>query len=121
MAEEASERIRIDASPEQCLVVVLDFERYSEWARDVKQVTILERDAEGRGERVEFRAAGLGKSFRYTLAYDYSELPTAFSWSLVEGEGLRRLDGSYRFEPDGRHPPGSTTSSRSTSRSRCRA
>lgn len=101
MAEEASERIRIDASPEQCLVVLLDFERYSEWARDVKQVTILERDAEGRGERVEFRAAGLGKSFRYTLAYDYSDLPTSFSWSLVEGEGLRRLDGSYRFEPDG--------------------
>lgn len=101
MAEEASERIRIDASREQCLAVVLDFERYSDWARDVKQVTILDRDAEGRGERVEFRAAGLGKSFRYTLLYDYADLPTSFSWSLVEGEGLRRLDGSYRFEPDG--------------------
>ena len=83
------------------IAVVLDFEQYPEWAKDVKQVTILERDADGRGSKVEFRAAGLGKSFRYTLAYDYSDLPKAFSWELVEGEGLRRLDGSYRFEPDG--------------------
>jgi ribosome-associated toxin RatA of RatAB toxin-antitoxin module len=100
VAEQASERIRIDATRERCLEVVLDFERYPDWARDVKQVTILERDEEGRGARVEFRAAGLGKSFRYTLQYDYSELPTAFSWELLEGEGLRRLDGSYRFEPE---------------------
>jgi uncharacterized membrane protein len=100
VAETASERIRIDAPREACLAVVLDFERYPEWARDVKQVTVLERDGDGRGEKVEFRAAGLGKSFRYTLAYDFSELPTAFSWALVEGEGLRRLDGSYRFESE---------------------
>ena len=43
----------------KCLVVVLDFERYPDWARDVKQVTILERDAEGRGDegRVPRRGA----------------------------------------------------------------
>jgi uncharacterized membrane protein len=100
VAETASERIRIDAPREACLEVVLDFERYPEWARDLKQVTVLERDDEGRGDKVEFRAAGLGKSFRYTLAYDYSQLPESFSWTLVEGEGLRKLDGSYRFEPE---------------------
>jgi uncharacterized membrane protein len=100
VAETASERIRIDAPREECLAVVLDFEHYPDWARDVKQVTVFETDADGRGDKVEFRAAGLGKSFRYTLAYDFSELPDAFSWSLVEGEGLRRLDGSYRFEPE---------------------
>jgi len=100
VAEQASERIRIDAPSAACLEVVLDFEGYPQWARDVKQVTILDRDAEGRGEHVEFRAAGLGKSFKYTLEYDYSELPSGVSWTLVEGEGLRRLDGSYRFEPE---------------------
>jgi uncharacterized membrane protein len=100
VAETASERIRIDASREEILQVLLDFERYPEWARDLKQVSVVERDAENRGDQVEFRAAGLGKSFRYTLQYDYSELPNAFSWALVEGEGLRRLDGSYRFESE---------------------
>ena len=31
----------------------------------------LERDAEGRGTRVEYRAAALGKSIHYVLEYDY--------------------------------------------------
>ena len=66
----------------------------------MKEVKILERDEEGRGAQVEFRAAALGKSIRYMLEYDYSELPTAFSWKLVEGDMLRRLDGTYRFEPE---------------------
>jgi uncharacterized membrane protein len=100
VAEQASERIRIDAPRDKCLQVVLDFEHYPDWARDLKEVTVKERDAEGRGAHVEFRAAGLGKSFRYTLEYDYSQLPSSFSWRLVEGEGLRRLDGSYRFETE---------------------
>jgi hypothetical protein len=100
VAETASERIRIDASREAILEVLLDFERYPDWARDLKQVTVVRRDGEDRGDQVEFRAAGLGKSFRYTLQYDYAQLPDAFSWALVEGEGLRRLDGSYRFESE---------------------
>ncbi len=101
MAEQASERIRIDATRDDCLAVVLDFESYPTWANDVKQVTVIERDDQGRGAKVEYRAAGLGKSMRYTLVYDYSALPESFTWTLAQGEGLRALDGSYRFDSDG--------------------
>jgi ribosome-associated toxin RatA of RatAB toxin-antitoxin module len=101
MAETASERIRIDASPQRCYEVAVDFERYPDWAQDVKQVTVLERDADNRGARVEYRAAALGRSTRYVLEYDYGEAPAAFSWQLVEGDMLRQLDGRYGFEPDG--------------------
>jgi len=101
MAEHANERIRIDASIEECLGVVLDFENYPSWARDLKQVTIQERDAEGRGALVEFRAAAMGQSFKYVLKYDYSSMPDSFSWVLDSGEKLRQLDGTYRFEPEG--------------------
>lgn len=101
MAEQASERIRIDASPQRCYEVAIDFERYPAWARDLRDAAILERDEQGRGTRVEFRAAGLGQSFRYVLAYDFSRAPEEFSWQLVESDRLRALDGSYRFEPDG--------------------
>lgn len=101
MAEQASERIRIDAPPERCLAVALDVEDYPRWARDVKQVTVLERGPDGRAATVEFRAAALGKSTRYTLAYDYSDLPGSFSWKLLDSDMLRTLDGTYRFEPDG--------------------
>jgi hypothetical protein len=101
MADEAHEQISVAAPPEQCWAIATDYERYPEWAKDVKHAAVLERDAYGRGKRVEYRVAGLGRSIRYVLAYDYGEEPAAFSWELVEGDVLRRLDGRYGFEADG--------------------
>jgi uncharacterized membrane protein len=101
MTDTANERIRVEAPAERCWDVAVDFESYPEWVRDVKEARVVERDAEGRGHRVEFRAAALGKSLRYVLEYDYSDAPNSFSWKFVEGDMLRRLDGTYRFEPEG--------------------
>jgi uncharacterized membrane protein len=101
MTETASERIRVEAPADRCWDVAVDFESYPEWARDVKEIKILERDAEGRGSRVEYRVAALGKSIRYVLQYEYSGAPESFSWKLVEGDMLRSLDGTYRFEAQG--------------------
>jgi len=101
VTDTASERIRVDASADRCFDVAVDFESYPEWLRDVKEAKILEVDEEGRGKRVEFRAAALGKSIRYVLEYDYSAAPEQFSWRFAEGDMLRKLDGTYRFESDG--------------------
>jgi len=101
MTDTASERIKVEASADRCYDVAIDFESYPEWLRDVKEAKILEVDDEGRGLRVEFRAAALGKSIRYVLEYDYTSAPNAFSWRFAEGDMLRRLDGTYRFEPEG--------------------
>ena len=101
MTDTASERIKVEAPADRCYDVAIDFESYPEWLRDVKEAKILEVDSEGRGLRVEFRAAALGKSIRYVLEYDYAAAPGAFSWRFVEGDMLRRLDGTYRFEPEG--------------------
>jgi len=98
MADEAHDQISVAASPERCWAVATDYERYADWAKDVKHAAVLERDEQGRGTRVEYRVAGLGRSIRYVLVYDYGEAPDAFSWSLVEGDVLRRLDGRYGFE-----------------------
>src|SRR6185312_4971113 len=101
MTETASERIRVEAPADRCFDVAIDFESYPEWAKDVKSARILETDGEGRGTSVEFRAAALGRSIRYVLDYDYSDAPEAFSWQFREGDMLKRLDGRYRFEPEG--------------------
>ena len=100
MAEEAHERIHVDASPERCFELATDYEDYPSWAKDVKSASVLERDDQDRGKKVEYRAAALGRSVRYILEYDYSEAPAAFSWKFVEGDMLRRLDGRYGFEAD---------------------
>jgi len=101
VAEQAHEQIRVEASPGRCYEVAIDFERYPDWAKDVKQATVVARDGEGRGDKVEYRVAGLGKSIHYTLQYDFGDAPASFSWRLLEGDMLRKLDGTYRFEADG--------------------
>ena len=99
--EQASETVTIRAAPERCYEIALAFERYPEWAADIKQVHVLERDAQGRGTRVAYRAGALGQSIRYTLAYDHSDAPRVLAWVQAEGDLTRKLDGSYVFEPDG--------------------
>ena len=101
MADEARESIHIEARPAQCYAVAIDFDRYPEWATDVKQVEVLERDGEGRGSRVRYQISALGKTIGYTLGYDYTDAPGGFSWTLERADYLTRLDGAYRFDPDG--------------------
>lgn len=96
MAESVAEHTVIEASRQQCLEVLLDFESYPQWARDLKDATVLERDGEGRGVEVRFRAAGMGYSTSYTLRYDYSD-PDRLAWQLIKGDLTRKLDGHYGF------------------------
>ncbi len=97
MIDQATETEHVAASPSRCFDVAVDFERYPEWARDVKEANILERDPSGRATKVEFRASALGRSTHYTLSYDYSQAPERISWSLVEGDIMRAIDGAYTF------------------------
>jgi ribosome-associated toxin RatA of RatAB toxin-antitoxin module len=98
MTDRATERITIAATPERCFEVVLDFERYPEWAADIKEVKVLDRDETGRGTRVQYRTAAMGRSAHYTLAYQYGENPLQMEWVLADGDIMRRLDGEYRFD-----------------------
>ena len=97
MEEQVTERMVIRASPGYCYEVLTDFERYPEWAADIKAVTIDERDEQGRPAEVTFRAAAFGRSTSYTLRYDYSGSPSKLSWEQVRGDATRRLEGSYEI------------------------
>jgi ribosome-associated toxin RatA of RatAB toxin-antitoxin module len=99
--DQATDTEHVAASASRCFDVAVDFERYPEWARDVKEANVLERDASGRATKVEYRASALGRSTHYTLSYDYSQAPERISWSLVEGDIMRVIDGAYTFFPSG--------------------
>ena len=101
MLDQATETETIAASPQRCFDVAIDFERYPEWAHDVKEANVLERDAQGRATKVEYRASALGRSTHYTLAYDYSQAPERLSWTLTEGDIMRVIDGAYDFSGEG--------------------
>jgi ribosome-associated toxin RatA of RatAB toxin-antitoxin module len=99
--DQATDTEHVASSASRCFDVAVDFERYPEWARDVKEANVLERDASGRATKVEYRASALGRSTHYTLSYDYSQAPERISWSLVEGDIMRVIDGAYTFSPSG--------------------
>lgn len=99
MSDKATERTTIHAGPQRCFDVAIAFERYPKWARDVKEVTVLRRDDDGKGLEVEFRAAAMGRSTRYVLAYDYAGAPQTLSWKLVQGDIMRSCEGRYDFTP----------------------
>jgi uncharacterized membrane protein len=99
MGEHATQQIVINAPPQACFDVAVAFERYPEWAADVKEVVVAERDASGRPSVVRYRAAAFGRSTGYTLRYDYDDAPQRLSWVEVEGDITNKLDGEYEFAP----------------------
>ncbi|MFZ9481729.1 MAG: SRPBCC family protein [Ilumatobacteraceae bacterium] len=99
MADTASQTITIAADPARVWAIASDFERYPDWAKDVKDVVVRSRDDEGRPTEVEFRASALGRSTHYTLGYDYSQAPAALSWRMLRGDIMRTIDGAYHFSP----------------------
>jgi uncharacterized membrane protein len=104
MADMAREEATIAASVDDLWSVLVDFERYPTWAADLKQVEVLERDDEGRGVEVRFRAAAMGRSTTYVLRYDHVDAPGAIRWVLERGDITRRLDGNYTLTPDPADP-----------------
>lgn len=99
MAETASQTTTIAAAPERVWAIASDFEKYPEWAKDVKDVVVRTRDEEGRPVEVEYRASALGRSTHYTLGYDYSQAPSVLAWRIVRGDIMRTIDGAYHFTP----------------------
>jgi len=104
MADVARQEATIAAPVAELWAVLVDFERYPTWARDLKAADILERDEEGRGIEVRFRAAAMGRSSTYVLRYDHSEAPHRVPWVLAQGDIMRRLDGAYTLTPDPTDP-----------------
>lgn len=103
MADRTESSVRIAAEPSAVLAVISDFERYPEWAREVKEVTVLDHDAEGRPRTVRFTLdAGVIKD-TYTLEYDWAVADDGTGqvrWTLVEAEILKALTGSYTLGGD---------------------
>ncbi len=83
MAEQARETTTIAAPLGKVFDTLVDFEAYPQWAADLKQARIVERDGEGRGLEVEYRAAAMGRSTTYRLRYDYDGSPNRLAWALV--------------------------------------
>jgi uncharacterized membrane protein len=98
MAVECVGDVGIEASRAACFSVTADLERWTEWARDLERVEVLDRGADGRPSRVRMVADLFGKEFDATVDFHHDKAPDELSFSLVEARKLATLEGSFRFE-----------------------
>jgi ribosome-associated toxin RatA of RatAB toxin-antitoxin module len=91
----ASHAEQISASCAECFAAIADFESYPDWQTAVESVEVHSRDAEGRGQEVEFVIDLKLRRVRYTLIYSYTE-PTEVRWRYARGD-VKDVTGSYAF------------------------
>jgi hypothetical protein len=100
MAVECFGDAGIEVPPAACFSATADLERWTEWARDLERVEVLERGDGGRADRVRMVADLFGKEFDAVVAFDHGKAPLELRFGLVEARKLASLEGSFRFEPD---------------------
>jgi ribosome-associated toxin RatA of RatAB toxin-antitoxin module len=98
MTEGTFSQLDIDASPEALYDVTADVASYPDWATGVKEVEVLETDADDRVVRARFVLDGFFKEIEYVLAYTHDR-PHRLSWVAEESDDLEMLEGSYVFKP----------------------
>jgi hypothetical protein len=94
MSDKVSSTSVITAAPEKVRAAILDLEGYPQWQREMKKVTIVAKDDDGRPKTVTFDIAVAGQTAAYTLEYTYPA-PNAISSRLTEGSLITKQDQDY--------------------------
>jgi ribosome-associated toxin RatA of RatAB toxin-antitoxin module len=97
VADQTTASITIKADQGAVMDVITDFEKYPEWTGAVKKAEVLSRREDGRADLVHYSLDAGAIKDEYTLSYDWSGLPGALRWKLVEGQMLKLLTGSYEL------------------------
>lgn len=96
MADAVSDSIVVEAQPDVVWDVIADFDRYPEWNDEISTVEVLDTDDQGWGTKVRYTIDAGVISATVVLAYAYTD--TTMTWWLVEGDKVRKNDGTYTLE-----------------------
>ncbi|MHA7652759.1 SRPBCC family protein [Mycobacterium sp. ML4] len=99
MAIKESREIVIEASPEEILDVIADFEAMPEWSEPHQSAEILETGADGRPSKVKMKVKVAGITDEQVVAYTWGD--NEVSWELVSSAQQKAQDGKYVLEPKG--------------------
>ena len=69
--EQAEGTKTIEASAEDIMAVLSDFDAYPDWT-DVKSTEVVKEDKDGRASEVSYEVSQFGITAKYTLAYEYT-------------------------------------------------
>jgi ribosome-associated toxin RatA of RatAB toxin-antitoxin module len=103
MANIRGERtVEIAAPLQRCYDIAADIRRAPEWQGSLKDVDVVETDADGRAALVDTESDAKVKTVRATLRFRYDP-PLRIDWEQERGE-VKSLHGWWQFEDlgDGR-------------------
>ena len=108
MADRTRASIQIGAPAADVMAVIADLPAYPEWTGEVKQAEVLEQNPDsGRAARVRLSIDSGALRDQQLLDYTFDG-DRAVHWTLVEGDMLRSLEGSYVLTPADGGPDKST-------------
>ncbi|WP_428340694.1 SRPBCC family protein [Mycobacterium sp.] len=99
MAINETREIVIEATPEEILDVIGDFDSVTEWSPPHQSAEVLETDADGRPLKVKMKVKVAGITDEQVVAYTWST--NKVSWTLVSSGQQRAQDASYTLTPNG--------------------
>lgn len=91
--------IVIDAPADDVMSVIAGFADYPQWATGMREVDVLDTDADGRPRDVRFVVDSPPIRDTFTLRYDWRD-EQRVTWSLVPEDAsmLSAMDGSYTLD-----------------------
>jgi uncharacterized membrane protein len=99
MAIKESRDIVIEASPEEILDVIADFEAMPEWSEPHQSAEILDTGEDGRPHKVKMKVKTAGITDEQVVAYTWSD--NEVSWTLISSGQQKSQDGKYTLTPKG--------------------
>ena len=99
MADQTRSSIDIFANPADVMAVIADFADYPAWVDSLKSATVLS-SGDGRAEQVRMVLDHTLIKDTYTLAYTWQG-DEWVRWTLVDGQLLKAMDGSYTLASKG--------------------
>lgn len=100
MGDKANGEITIAADKAAIIDVVVDLDRYPEWADGVKEAEVTERYPDGRTKTGRFTFASGPIKDTFVLEYEYDG-DNQVSWKLSEGHVITQEEGNYTLTDDG--------------------
>ena len=88
--------VEVEASAARCYEIAADIERAHEWQPGLREVEVLERDAERRAHVVATELDAKVKVIRARLRFSYGPIEHV-RWVQETGD-MKSLEGSWRFE-----------------------
>lgn len=88
--------VEIDAPIERCFEIAADIAHAPDWQGSLRDVEVLEKDADGRAALVETESDAKVKTVKALLRFSYEE-PTRITWVQEKGD-TKALNGWWDLE-----------------------